>query len=41
VIGLTRFLFGEMWIWKAVECFEWSSMGHPNRNMEDIGAESV
>jgi hypothetical protein len=44
MIGQTIFLFGGMWvlrlwIWKAMECFEWDSMGHPSRNMEDIGAE--
>ena len=44
VIGLTMLLFGRMWIlalwiWKAVECFKWSLMGHPSRNMEDFVAE--
>jgi hypothetical protein len=24
---------------KAMECFKWYLMGHPNRNMEDTGAE--
>jgi hypothetical protein len=41
VIGLTMLLFERMWIlglciWKAVECFKWSLMGHPTRNMEDF-----
>jgi hypothetical protein len=44
VIGLTRLLFGRMWIlllwiWKAMECFKWTLMGEPSRNMEDFGAE--
>jgi hypothetical protein len=29
-----------LWIWKAVECFKWGLMGHPNRNMEDFVAGS-
>ena len=29
----------ELWIWKAVGCFKWDVIGHPNRNMKDIGAE--
>jgi hypothetical protein len=37
-------LFGGLWIlelciWKVVECFRWSLMGHPSRNVENIGAE--
>jgi hypothetical protein len=40
VIGLTMFLFGGMWIWKAVECFKWGLMSHPTRNMEDFIVES-
>ena len=37
-------LFGGMWIlglwiWKAMECFEWDLIGHPRRNMKDIRAE--
>jgi hypothetical protein len=41
VIGLTMLLFERMWIWglwiwKAVECFKWSLMGHPSRDMEDF-----
>ena len=44
MMGLTTFLFGEMWIWefwiwKVVECYKWGLIGHPNRNMEDIGVE--
>jgi hypothetical protein len=44
LIGLTMFLFGEMWIlelWirKAVEWFKWSLRGHPSRSHEDSGAE--
>ena len=30
-IGLSMFLFGGMWIWKAVECFKWGLMNHPRR----------
>jgi hypothetical protein len=26
-------------IWKAIECFKWVLMGHPSRDMENIGAE--
>ena len=26
-------------LWEAVECFTWGLMGHPSRNMKDIGAE--
>jgi hypothetical protein len=38
-------LFGRMWIlglwiWKAVECFNWGLMGHTSRNTEDFVAES-
>jgi hypothetical protein len=45
VLGLTMLLFGRMWIlevwvWKVVECFKWSLMGHPSRNMEDFVAEN-
>jgi hypothetical protein len=41
VIGLTMLLFERMWIWglwawKAVECFKWGLMSHPNRNVEDL-----
>ena len=42
VIDLTMLLFGGIWIWglwKAVECFKWSLMDQPSRNMEDIDAE--
>ena len=44
MIGLTMFLFGGMWIWglciwKAMECFMKDLMGHPCRNIEDIGAK--
>ena len=43
-IGLIMFLFGGMkilgvWIWKVIEVFKWDLMGHPSRNMEDLGAE--
>ena len=43
-IGWLVLIFGGMWIWgrwiwKAVECFKWGLMGHPSRNMENIGAE--
>jgi hypothetical protein len=39
------FLLGRMWIlglwvWKAVECFNWDLMGHPSRNMEAFVTES-
>jgi hypothetical protein len=27
-------------IWKAMGCFKWGSMSHPNRNMEDFVAVS-
>jgi hypothetical protein len=45
VIGLTKLLFGRMWIWglwiwNAVECFKWGLMGYSSRNMEDFVAES-
>jgi hypothetical protein len=45
VIGLTMLLFGrmwiwELWIWKAVECFNWGLMGYPGWNMEDFVTES-
>jgi hypothetical protein len=36
------FLFGGMWIlalWKTVGCFKWELLGHPNKSMEDSGAE--
>jgi hypothetical protein len=29
-----------LWIWNTVECFKWSLMGHPSRNMEDFVAGS-
>ena len=41
VIGLSTLWFGGMFIlglWKAVEWFRWVLVGHPSRNMEDIGA---
>jgi hypothetical protein len=44
VIDLTMLLFGGMWIlglWKAVKYFKWGIMGHPTRNIEDIGAKGV
>jgi hypothetical protein len=28
-------------IWKAMECFKWSFLSHPNRNMGDFVAMSV
>ena len=40
--GLTRLLFGGMWIWglwKAVECFKWGLIGRTSRSIEDSGAE--
>ena len=45
MIGLTMLLLGRMWIlglwiWKAVECFEWGLIGHLSRNMEDFVAGS-
>jgi hypothetical protein len=45
VIGLTMLLFGRkwiwgLWIWKAMDCFKWSLMGHPRRNMKDFVANS-
>jgi hypothetical protein len=42
VTGLIMLLFGRMWIWglqKTVESFKWGLMGHPSRNIEDIGAK--
>jgi hypothetical protein len=45
VIGLTMFLlvrikFGELWIWKAMECFKRGFMVYPSRNMEHFVALS-
>ena len=45
-IDLTMFLFGGMWILglgicKVMECFKWDLMGHPSRNMEDIGLRVI
>ena len=45
VIGVTMLLFRrlwiqELWIWKSVECFKWSLMSQPSRNMEDSVVES-
>jgi hypothetical protein len=45
VIVLTMLLFERMWgwgfwIWKAVEYFKWSLMGHPSRNKEEFVAGS-
>jgi hypothetical protein len=44
-IVLNMLLFGRLWIWglwiwKAMGCFKWYLMNHPNRNMEDFVAES-
>ena len=44
MIDLTMLLFGRiwiwgLWIWKTVECFKWSSLSYPSRNMEDLVAE--
>jgi hypothetical protein len=38
------FQFGRMktlglWVWEAMECFKWSLMSHPSRNLEDHSAE--
>jgi hypothetical protein len=46
MIGLTMFLFGEMWIWglwirKAVDCCKWGLMGLHSRNMEDSGVRVI
>jgi len=30
-----------LWIWKVVERFMWSFMGHPGRNVEGFVAESA
>lgn len=41
MIGRTMFLFGTMWIWKAMKCFEWGLISYPSsRNMEDFVAVS-
>jgi hypothetical protein len=37
-------LFGRMWIWglwiwNAVECFNWGLMGRPSKNIEDFVVE--
>ena len=44
MMGLTMLLFRRMWIWglwiwEAVECFNWGIMDHPRRNLEDGHAE--
>jgi hypothetical protein len=46
VIGLTTFLFGEMWIlglwiWNDIECFKKELIGHSSRTTEDIGIEVI
>jgi hypothetical protein len=40
VIGLIMLLFGRMSISIAVEHVKWSLMGYPNKNIEDIVANS-
>jgi hypothetical protein len=44
VIGGTMLLCGRMWIlglwdWNVMECFTWSLMGYPSRNIEGFVAQ--
>jgi hypothetical protein len=45
VISLTMLLFGRvwilgLWIWKISERFQWSLIGYPSRNKDELVVES-
>jgi len=28
-----------LWIWKTMECFKWSLMGYPSKNMKEFATD--